>query len=307
MRIGTGAAETARGSAITGTSAGRKQTPNFPSDAGRTGNQGWIASGGTMLLAGTEDEDTTRKEQTVFEAGDKSDILKAYEAASKGYEYLVQNLSSASKVPYGHLAKDGVIEYKGVLFVCDEQSNSICLGDMTDSNNVINIPLSGGGCLKVNRDNIGQLSKAISMFSPEDINRILRALHQDAKVRSKQKEIDDLKAGVGEEIASGSSDAVAEADDPNAFREENQESETDTEIIVNPDGSRTLMVTTNVGGMKSTMSLEISKPTSMANDSNQVNDRNLADDRNLIDGRNLADDKALEAEDPNQTSSDSEQ
>lgn len=275
MRIGTGAKEAAGGLPITRTNARRRQTPGFPSDVGRTDNQEWAAYGGNMLFAAPEDKDTKGKEQTVFKAGvsgDNSDILKAYEAASRGYEYVIQNLSSASKVPYGHLAKDGVIEYNGVVFTCDEKSNSICLGDMTDSDNVINIPLSGGGCLKVNRDNIGQLSKAISMFSPEDINRILRALHQDAKMRSKQKEIDDLKAGVGEEIASGTSDAVAEADDGNAAMEENQESETDTQIIVNPDGSRTLMVTMNVGGMESTMSLEISGPTSMANDSNQEND-----------------------------------
>lgn len=315
MRIGTGAAEAAKGSAITGANARRKQTPEFPSDAGRTGNQEWAASGGNMLFARLEDEDTNGKEQTVFKAGvsdDNSDILKAYEAASKGYEYLIQNISSASKVPYGHLAKDGVIEYNGVVFTCDEKSNSICLGDMTDSDNVINIPLSGGGCLKVNRDNIDQLSKAISMFSPEDINRILRALHQDAKIRSKQKEIDDLKDGVGEEIASGHSDAVAEADDSNAVGEGNQESETDTQIIVNPDGSRTLMVTMNVGGMESTMSLEISKPTSRANDSNQENDIHQQNDIHQVNDihpendSNPVNDIALEAKSPYQTYSESE-
>ncbi len=35
----------------------------------------------------------------------------------------------------------------------------------------------------MNRDNIEDLSKAIAMFSPEDIRRILVALQQDAKVR----------------------------------------------------------------------------------------------------------------------------
>lgn len=74
---------------------------------------------------------------------------------------------------------------------------------MTNSKQVINIPLSGGGHLKVNRANIGQLSKAIGMFSPEDVNLILRAIHLDAKVQSVQDEVDDLEAGVGEEIASG--------------------------------------------------------------------------------------------------------
>ena len=50
-----------------------------------------------------------------------------------------------------------------------------------------------GGCLKVNRDNIEDLSKAIAMFSPEDIRRILVALQQDAKVRQMQQEIEQDK------------------------------------------------------------------------------------------------------------------
>ena len=45
-----------------------------------------------------------------------------------------------------------------------------------------------------------------------------------------------------------------------------QESETQTDIIVKPDGSRVLMVTMNIGGMKTTMSLEISKPTEAINE-----------------------------------------
>lgn len=39
-----------------------------------------------------------------------------------------------------------------------------------------------------------------------------------------------------------------------------------TDIIVKPDGSRVLVVTMNVGGMKTTMIMEISKPTNMQND-----------------------------------------
>ncbi len=47
--------------------------------------------------------------------------------------------------------------------------------------------------------------------------------------------------------------------------EGNLQTETDSDIIVKPDGSRVLVVTTNIGGMKTTMSLEISKPTNMLN------------------------------------------
>ncbi len=103
-------------------------------------------------------------------------------------------------MPYGRLAKDGVIEYNGVVFVCDERTNSICLGDMTDEKNVLNIPLSGGGHLKVNRNSIGLLSKAAGMFSPEDLNLIMRAITEDAKIQSVQKEIEDEEASVGSQL-----------------------------------------------------------------------------------------------------------
>ena len=39
------------------------------------------------------------------------------------------------------------------------------------------------------------------MFSPEDVNRILRAIHLDTKLQSVQKEMEDLEDSVGEENA----------------------------------------------------------------------------------------------------------
>lgn len=134
-----------------------------------------------------------------------SETAKICDAALSGGGQILNSVRTAPKVPYGYLAKDGVIAYNGVVFTCDERTNSICLGDVTDKKQVINIPLSGGGHLKVNRKNLGQLSKAIGMFSPEDVNLILRAIHLDAKVQSVQKEVDDLEADVGEQIADGGS------------------------------------------------------------------------------------------------------
>ncbi|RRJ62774.1 hypothetical protein EHV15_07355 [Paenibacillus oralis] len=43
------------------------------------------------------------------------------------------------------------------------------------------------------------------------------------------------------------------------------ESTTDSKVVVKADGSRVLMITINVNGMNTTMSLEISKPTQMPN------------------------------------------
>ena len=104
-----------------------------------------------------------------------------------------KHLDGEDIAPYSYLAEDGVITYNGVSFFCDYENNAITLGDMSDEKNVITVQLENGGCLKVNRDNIEDLSKAIAMFSPEDIRRILVALQQDAKVRQMQQEIEQDK------------------------------------------------------------------------------------------------------------------
>lgn len=44
-----------------------------------------------------------------------------------------------------------------------------------------------------------------------------------------------------------------------------QEQNTQTNIVVKPDGSRVLVMTVNIGGMETTMSMEISKPTELPN------------------------------------------
>lgn len=67
-------------------------------------------------------------------------------------------------------------------------------------------------------------------------------------------------------------------DEKTTHKNKKEEAKTDTEIIVKPDGSRVLIVTTDIGGMKTTMSLEISKPTDMPNESNQENNDNLEQD-----------------------------
>ena len=150
-------------------------------------------------------EELSDDETVVKTSADRIEAAKVCETALSGGGQILNSVRTVPKVPYGYLAKDGIINYNGVVFTCDEKTNSICLGDVTDKKQVINIPLSGGGHLKVNRKNLGQLSKAIGMFSPEDVNLILRAIHLDTKVQSVQKEVDDLEAGVGEQIADGGS------------------------------------------------------------------------------------------------------
>lgn len=76
------------------------------------------------------------------------------------------------------------------------------------------------------------------------------------------------------------------------IKEQEEESKTDTNIIVKPDGSRVLVITMSVGGMETTMSLEISKPTAMQNDTskqdtesdNNPSISNRQDELEVIDG-----------------------
>lgn len=165
---------------------------------------------GSSLLAmgdGRPEEERGSESGEESAAVDTTDAQKIYQAVAAGKPNPFGVAREGAKVPYGHLAKDGVIIYKGVCFVCDEETNSICLGDMTDKKKVLNIPLSGGGHLKVNRDSIGLLSKAVGMFSPEDLNLIMRAIAEDTKIQSVQKEIEDEEASIGNHLGN---DAQAE-------------------------------------------------------------------------------------------------
>lgn len=105
-----------------------------------------------------------------------------------------------NKCGYFALAdKNGIISYNGGIFVCDYQNNAICLGDMSNSKNVLTIPLSAGGCLMVNRNSIGALGRLIGMFSAEDQGRIMRAIAEDAQLQRNEKAIDDMENDIADE------------------------------------------------------------------------------------------------------------
>lgn len=107
---------------------------------------------------------------------------------------IVENRGS---FPYSSMAdENGIIEHNGVIFTGDKRTNSLCLGDMTEFDNILTIPLSEGGYLKVNCNNIDELSRAIDMFSPEDINRIMRAIAQHNKLKQIEQQIEDETSGL---------------------------------------------------------------------------------------------------------------
>lgn len=142
-------------------------------------------------------EGTSQREKRISQREKGTSLEEKVDSAKEASFRDIFNTSMGTdrngKVPYGYLAKDGIIEYNGMIFVCDSESHSICLGDMSDKKKVLTIPLSKGGNLMVNRGNIGELSKAIGMFSPEDVNRILRAIAQDAQAQRKLNELEETK------------------------------------------------------------------------------------------------------------------
>lgn len=128
-------------------------------------------------------------------------------------QFAVQGRHLEKKAPYSYLADgSGLIMYKGVVFQCDDKTQTISLGYVSDEKNVLRIPLSGGGTLLVNREKLGDLSRAISMFSAEDVGLILRAIAEDTHCRRKLNEIDELENTVPD-TASGDEDKPSAGSD----------------------------------------------------------------------------------------------
>ena len=138
--------------AVTGTGYGR----TFVYEAQKRVNAGDVQS---ALGSATETAES-RFAETIGESAEEDDTVKT--PVTRGIQ-LNRHIEGKDKVPYGEMAEDGIIEYNGVVFVCDYEHNRLTLGDTTNKEDCINIPLSGGGSLLVNRDNIDALSKAIGI------------------------------------------------------------------------------------------------------------------------------------------------
>ena len=94
---------------------------------------------------------------------------------------------------YFAMASNGTVSYNGTTFVCDMKANALTLGDVSDKNKCISVGLSKGGSLIFNRDDKQGVMDAITMFSPEDQERIIKAIQIDNMAQKAQKEIEDTK------------------------------------------------------------------------------------------------------------------
>ena len=153
-----------------------------------------------------KEEQEQRNEQMEMEALEEGKIggthfVSILDAGKTRRNYIMEKINGTYKpsFPYAAYADGDTITYNGVVFTCDSEKNAICLGDMSDRGNVLTIPLEGGGSLMVNRDSIGMLAGAMSMFSPEDANRIMRAIVEDKKAQETQQEIEDDKNSLGDD------------------------------------------------------------------------------------------------------------
>ncbi len=158
----------------------------------------------TLLNASKKDSEPIQTEtenvaetQLAAETENEAETKLAAETERKAPVYVKSGLEVGQKydtggkyVPYSYLADEGgIINYHGVAFVCDPDSNAICLGDMSDNDKVLHISLSGGGSLNVNRDNLTDLSHAFGMFNSKDQLLIMRAIALDAKTRSAKQDL----------------------------------------------------------------------------------------------------------------------
>lgn len=125
------------------------------------------------------------------------------------FQDATEKISSENKIRWDHLdeeeqkceyfasAENGIISYEGAVFVCDYERNELQLGDCSDRSKCLTIPLSKGGSLVVNRDNIDELKDAISMFSPEDQLLIMKAIMIDKRAQQILNEIEEESFAIG--------------------------------------------------------------------------------------------------------------
>lgn len=161
------------------------------------------SSYGNNSISGQEKQDKNWiqviQEAVTSKPSEEKKSNKAVENVQTSNSKVMNLLNKKGSTPYSYLAKDGLITYNKVTFICDTEHNAICLGDTSNLKKCLTIPLSGGGSLIVNRDSLGALAKAIGMFSPQDMKRIMDAIALDNKIRKVQTDIEDTKNSLGEE------------------------------------------------------------------------------------------------------------
>ncbi|NLG02405.1 MAG: hypothetical protein GX567_00995 [Clostridia bacterium] len=99
--------------------------------------------------------------------------------------------------------KTGMAIYHGIPISFDFEHSVMTVGDMSPGEDIIHVgKLSNGYAFSFNRDNIGDISKMLDLFSPEDINKIMEAITTDNIAKSMEQEIDEDKADAAKKLSS---------------------------------------------------------------------------------------------------------
>lgn len=139
------------------------------------------------------------QEETVAQENGRQAAAGRSVAEKKEFQdRLITQIKGEKHAPYDYLATDGCINYHGVTFFCDAEKNQISLGDVSDPHQCLIVSLEDGGTLVVNHDCIGDLGRAITMFTPEDQKRIMYAVSMYKKAKEMEQEIEDDTAGIGD-------------------------------------------------------------------------------------------------------------
>lgn len=118
----------------------------------------------------------------------------------EAYLEKMKDIEMSSAKSIGRLAKiakkygsqnTGTAEYNGVTMVFDFEKSTISIGDMSSGRIISTGKLSCGFSLNINRNEVGNIGKILSLFSPEDVNKIMEAIITDNIACQAQMEITD--------------------------------------------------------------------------------------------------------------------
>lgn len=162
-----------------------------------------------------QQEQEERKMDAFVSSGDSPSFAEKL-AIAEEYTKMMENLKTTDPEKYTELMKEqelaevrsldrltevaekygGDITFRGVNLQFISDKKMMCLGDMNHGDVINAGVMSNGYCFYFNRGNIGELSKIIDLFSPEDVNKIMAAIATD-------EHIDKIKNEMEEEEANG--------------------------------------------------------------------------------------------------------
>lgn len=132
---------------------------------------------------------------------DTADVIRKALNEKPDYMPYAGNHVLKNKNEYFAMAKDNMITYQGIVFMCDRLTDTLTLGDVSDPDRCIRVGLTKGGSLLFNRDDAGSLMNSLTMFSPDDQERIVKAIQIDNMAQKARKEVEDAKSGENVKIS----------------------------------------------------------------------------------------------------------